>query len=180
MTLVSKDGIVPDSAVAAPHAVFELVDACLLASGADVWAMMLGWTADTSPIAEFKGRPQSFPLMAVNGCVGFAGQMTGAILFSCSDDMAKQMTEAILGSDHAIGPRDVFDIVGELTSILTGGCLARLRDKGFVLTMSIPSIICGQSIHSTSKDVTFLIQRRFIVTGQTATGEVQVTIAWKL
>jgi CheY-specific phosphatase CheX len=179
MTLVSRDGNALDSHETASPTAIDFVDACLSAAAADVWTTMLGWTSSTIPVPELRSKPGSFSLMAVNGCVGFAGNITGSVFLSCSEELARQMAAVILGADHVATLRDVCDVIAELTNMLAGGCVSRLRENGFTLATSIPNIIRGQSLQATSKDVTFLIQRRFTLAGQGEAGDVQLTALGK-
>ncbi|HXG49411.1 MAG TPA: chemotaxis protein CheX [Methylomirabilota bacterium] len=153
------------------------MDQCVLAAATDVWATMLGWNLTAPAVAEAKGPPTSFPLLAINGCVGFAGNLTGSVFLSCETHLGERMARIILGDSGGLTAREVSDVVGELTNMLAGGCVSRLRDQGFTLAMSIPNVIRGVSIQATSRDVTFLIRRRFFLAG--GTESVQVTVAGK-
>jgi len=178
MTLIGEDQKnASTSAAHAPQSALELADACLQAAAKDVWGTMLGWDMPSLPGLLVTGRPAAFSMMEVNGFVGFAGKITGGIFFSCPESLAAKMAGAILGDATAVGSREVSEVVGELTNMLAGGCVSRLRDRGYQLAMSIPNIIRGVAIQATSRDVTFMIQRKYVVAGQS--DQPQITLIGK-
>jgi CheY-specific phosphatase CheX len=135
----------------------DQIDSFVVESVKDVCSTMLNWTATALPGGVRD--PVAFQLHAINGCIGFAGQMTGSIFLSCSESLGAEMARTIIG--EARGGQDISDVVAELTNMLAGGCKSRLCDHGCPVVMSIPNIIRGKSIRATSRDVSFMLKREF-------------------
>src|SRR5689334_21597821 len=137
----------------------DQIDGFLVESVKDVCSTMLGWVA-TESVTDGGADPVTFQLNSINGCIGFAGQMTGSIFLSCSEALAAAMAHTIMGGD-ALAAHDVSDVVAELTNMLAGGCKSCLCDHGCPVVMSIPNIIRGRAIRATSRDVSFMLKREF-------------------
>jgi CheY-specific phosphatase CheX len=140
----------------------EQLDSFVIESIEDVFSTLLNWSV--KPLAaQDSQEPAPFELLEVNGCIGFCGKLTGSVFFSCSNRLAMQMAQVILGPDSPIRTGDLAEVVGKLTNMLAGGCKSRLGDCSCPVALSIPTIICGKRLYAASKDVRFLIQRPFLV-----------------
>ena len=142
----------------------NLIDSFLVAATKDVFSTMLGWEVAGPGQMEGDGSPRGLVLGEINGSIGFGGQLTGNLFLCCSKDVAKKMTQTILGDDEH-SSRAISDVVGELTNMLAGGCKTRMNDKGVDVMMSIPNIITGNGIQATSKNIRFMISRNFEIVG---------------
>ena len=141
----------------------DQLDSFIIESTRDVFSTMLSWEVNEVPL-ESNGQPATFAMLEYTGCIGLAGKMTGSLFFSCSEQLAKRAAGVILGADVASDPHQISDVVGELTNMLAGGCKSRLCDHECPVVMSIPNIIRGNAIRASSRDVKFMLQRRFDVT----------------
>jgi len=128
----------------------------------DVCFTMLGWSVTESPTDEDSHVPASFELGAINGCIGFGGQLTGSIFLCCQEGTAAQMARVILGGENP-NNQDISDVVAELTNMLAGGCKSRLCDHNCQVVMSIPNVVRGRAIRAASRDIKFMLKREFAV-----------------
>lgn len=138
----------------------EQLDHVLDEAVRDVCSVMLNWRIEPG-IAEGAGRAGAFRLQNFNGCVGFAGHVTGTLFFSCSESLARRMAAIILGGNQADELERISDVLGELTSMLAGGCKSRLADQDCPTVISIPNIIRGNNLRAASMNVEFILQRQF-------------------
>jgi CheY-specific phosphatase CheX len=142
----------------------EQFDQFLVAATRDVFATMLDWKAETTSTAEGTGEPLPFGLLAINGCIGFGGRITGSLFFSTPEALALAISRQLLG-EH-VGPSEVSDVIGEMTNMLAGGCKSRFCDSGYTVAMSIPNVIRGTRLWASSREVQFMVRRRFTVASQ--------------
>lgn len=138
----------------------EQLDAFVVDSVKDVCSTMLNWSPTLSP-GPLEASPRAFELNEVNGAIGFGGQLTGTIFFSCTENLIREMARVILGHDYAPGARELSDVAGEITNMLAGGCKSRLCDHDCPVVMSIPNVIRGKFIKAASRDVKFMLQHQF-------------------
>jgi len=140
----------------------EQLDAFVIESVKEVCSTMLGWRVDSAgPCGD--GHPAPFQLREFNGTIGFGGCCTGSIFLSCSESLVLQMARRVLGSDRSPDPHELCDVVGELSSMIAGGCKSRLSDVDCSVLVSNPNVIRGKLIRASSRDVKFVLQRQFTV-----------------
>jgi CheY-specific phosphatase CheX len=143
-----------------------------------VFTTMLNQMIEPLPVSAEEGKPGSLELHGINGSVGFGGKMTGNLFFSTSPEIAEKMAHIIIGGLCEVGPKEICDVVGEITNMLAGGCKSRLCDAGIPVVMTIPNIIRGQALKVSAKDLTFLVRRSFKVPA--LGGEVDVILLGKI
>lgn len=103
-------------------------------------------------------------LQGISGSVGFAGKMNGILYLNFSDEMAKNCSCHILGSDPAtITEEEVGDVIGELTNMVTGNLKSKMTDKGYNCQLSIPNILRSPEISMKSSESTINIYNEFKV-----------------
>ena len=80
------------------------------------------------------------------GSVGFAGAVLGNLNLHVGQEIACQMTAAMLGmeTDEIEGDEEVHDVIGELCNMICGDLKSRLCDVGLSCELSIPSITYGK------------------------------------
>lgn len=156
----------------------ETIDQYLIDVTQGVFNTMLNQKVDPLPVGIDHGVPTVMELPGVNGSIGFGGKMTGTLFFSVPEPVAHRMASIILGGLCEVGPRELCDVVGEVTNMLAGGCKSRLCDKGLPVVMTIPNIIRGKSLRLTGRDLTFMVRRRFHAAG--LDGDVDVILMGKV
>jgi chemotaxis protein CheX len=87
---------------------------------------------------------QDMPLtQEVIGMIGLCGQCQGMVAFSIGHATAMKATELMIGAPVAELNSDVMDTVGELTNMIAGAAKTQLA--AFNMSISLPTVICGQS-----------------------------------
>lgn len=84
----------------------------------------------------------------ITSAVGFGGEtIAGVVYIHLMEPFARKITAAMLGMTEAeIGSEsEVYDVMGELANIVTGGLKSHLCDAGALCAVSTPSIIRGDS-----------------------------------
>ncbi len=81
----------------------------------------------------------------VTGMVGFASKdISGSVALSFPKETAFQIYETMIGTPVNEINKEVQDIVGELTNIVTGGAKNELSTMGVTYHLSIPMVVSGQ------------------------------------
>lgn len=156
----------------------EAIEQYLVEVTRGVFSTMLNQSVEPVPTPRDCEKVGIVDLPGINGSIGFGGKMTGTLFFSAPQEIAEKMASIILGGLCEVGPREISDVVGEVTNMLAGGCKSRLCDAGIPVVMSIPNILRGQSLKVSAKDLTFLVRKRFKVPAMA--GEVIVIMMGKL
>jgi len=91
---------------------------------------------------------------ALLGSITFKGSLEGCLAVSCSTQCAQAITMNMLGIDTAeeLTEEDTCDAVGEIVNMIMGGVKSRLQGKMGDLEVSIPSVVSGRQIRSSSGD----------------------------
>ena len=78
---------------------------------------------------------------SITSCVHISGTWDGAVAISCSDRLARSVTESMFGmTDGEAGPADIEDAVGELVNIVGGGLKSLLPGPS---VLSLPTVTGG-------------------------------------
>jgi chemotaxis protein CheX len=82
---------------------------------------------------------------SISGMVGLGGGCSGIVAVHISEDMAKEVTAAMMSiplEEVTINP-DAYDAIGEITNMLGGEIKLALSKGGGNINLSTPSIISG-------------------------------------
>ena len=115
------------------------------------------------PGAGFANAPRSTAFSGMSGSVGLSGKVNGIVYTTFSEQSARHVAEKILGSD--VGDPEVDDAVGELTNVVSGNLKSRLCDLGFNCTLSIPSVVRGESIRVSAKNAALGVSNEYTLEG---------------
>lgn len=118
---------------------------------------------EASPGAGSTNAPRATEFSGMSGSVGLSGKVNGIVYTTFSEQTARHVAEKILGSD--VGELEVDDAVGELTNVVSGNLKSRLCDLGFNCTLSIPSVVRGESIRVSVKNATLGISNEYTLEG---------------
>jgi chemotaxis protein CheX len=83
--------------------------------------------------------------------VGLTGDWTGTGVLSCSAGSACWISGRFLMSEYEEVNDDVLDAAGEITNMVIGGFKNALADRTGPLGMSIPAIVYGREMRTSSK-----------------------------
>ena len=107
--------------------------------------------------------PRSTEFTGMSGSVGMSGKVNGIVYTTFSEQTARHVAEKILGCE--VGEAEVIDAVGELTNVVSGNLKSRLCDLGFNCTLSIPSVVRGESIRVSAKNATLGVSNEYTLEG---------------
>jgi chemotaxis protein CheX len=107
----------------------------------EIWSSMLGMEVDTNGHAS-----ADVDALRVSASVQITGAWNGAVEMQFTSDLAKALTEAMLGipADEAT-EEDVCDVVGELAN-MAGGNLKTLAEG--TCALSLPSVTEGRNLRT--------------------------------
>jgi chemotaxis protein CheX len=83
--------------------------------------------------------------------VGLTGDWIGTGVLNCTADSACWISGRFLMSDYEEVNDDVLDAAGEITNMVIGGFKNALADRTGPLGMSIPAIVYGREMRTSSK-----------------------------
>ena len=84
-------------------------------------------------------RNESIPLYEVSSIIGLSGSVTGCVVLSLSNDVAKQLVSALIGEES---DEIDTDAIGEIANMIVGN--AKKDFPGERTSISIPSIVLGK------------------------------------
>jgi chemotaxis protein CheX len=84
----------------------------------------------------------------VSAVIGLSGEARGAVVISMKEALALHLASYLTKNEYRELNEDVKDVIGEIVNIIAGNAKQRL-EHDFALTISLPTIICGQ-LHSVS------------------------------
>lgn len=79
----------------------------------------------------------------LSGIVGFGGNYSGALVFQCSRELARSLTEQMLGPEAAADEASLKDAIGEIANVVAGGMKQKLCATENLFDLSIPTIVEG-------------------------------------
>jgi len=114
----------------------------------NVFSMMLGleFEAGQSYIEEDPPGPSE----GVLALVGLAGTWAGSGTFSCSAEMARKISSALLMAEYESINDEVLDAIGEVTNMVLGNVKTSLEDKLGPMGLSIPTVVYGRNFTTRS------------------------------
>jgi chemotaxis protein CheX len=127
----------------------------------EVFKTMAGLSA--SPSKGNANAPQPCTLSGISGSVGLSGRLNGVVYTAFSHSLARMVTEKILGGSAS--EPEINDVVAELTNMITGNLKSMLCDRGYNSTLTIPSVVRGESIAISAKSACISVAGTFTVEG---------------
>ena len=140
-------------------AVAERIPAFVQQSAETVFQTMVN--LQTKPVPAGETSSEHVAIDGIAGSVGFAGRSSGILYFILSEALANRLTQLMLGEDAPIGSAEVFDVVGELTNMITGGLKSRLADAGFNCVLTIPTLMRAENVMVQVKSANISVAHRF-------------------
>ena len=116
----------------------DIVNA-FLESTASVFNMMLG--IDVTP-GEVQSCNQMMMRHEVSGVIGLSGGLSGDVIVSFNEKVARLATGAMLGTDPQELDNEVVDAVGELTNMIAGAAKGKLEQ--YNMALALPTVIIGK------------------------------------
>ena len=81
----------------------------------------------------------------VSGIIGMVGpQVKGSFSISFEENLACEIMHKMLGELPDSVDEEVFDMVGEITNMVTGGAKKELAERGFDFDMATPIVVSGR------------------------------------
>lgn len=117
-------------------------------------------------VSEAVADDQSSPctLSGITGSVSFTGKMTGILYLNFSGELPKYCASFIMGtSPNEMTQEEIYDVVGELTNMVTGNLKSKMTDKGFNCQLSIPSVMKAELLSVTSRQSPLSLYNEFSV-----------------
>jgi chemotaxis protein CheX len=118
---------------------------------------------EARPGAGSTNAPRTTVFSGMSGSVGLSGRVTGIVYATFSEQTAKHIAEKILGC--GVGEAEMTDAVGELTNMVSGNLKSRLCDLGFNCSLSIPSVVRGESIRVSAKNAALGVSNEYTLEG---------------
>ena len=118
-------------------------------AAAEVFSTMLNHDArQEPPIIR-----QSIEILndGVVSLIGLTGEWVGSGVLSCSSDCARWMSSQFLMSEYDEVNDEVLDAIGEITNMVIGNFKNKLAEHVGPLAMSVPAVVHGQNMHTTTR-----------------------------
>lgn len=88
-------------------------------------------------------RSESSPQYEVTGIIGLNGKAIGTVAVSFPEEMAKAITERLVGERPTGIDRSVVDAVGEVTNMIAGAAKGKLEQ--YEMSVGLPTVVIGKS-----------------------------------
>ncbi|MGE4559992.1 MAG: chemotaxis protein CheX [Desulfobulbus sp.] len=82
----------------------------------------------------------------VSSLIGLAGDLKGILAIHCPEDVALEITSAMLGMEVPDLGEDVKDAIGEIANMIAGGLKVSLAEEEKKIELAIPTTVIGRSI----------------------------------
>jgi chemotaxis protein CheX len=76
----------------------------------------------------------------VSGVIGFSGAVIGSVVISFQMETARQIVNALVGSEIEPGSADFVDAIGEIANMVAGNAK---KDLGLVANIAVPTVVLG-------------------------------------
>ena len=110
----------------------------------------------------------------VTALVGVAGAISGVVLYSMSEETARNMVTRILGHECLEFDALAQSGIGELGNVITGRAAALLALAGYASNITPPALVMGKNTMVTTLDLNRLV---FPLETEAGTLEVQVVLS---
>ncbi|MDD2468775.1 MAG: chemotaxis protein CheX [Desulfobulbus sp.] len=117
-----------------------LVDATLEVFASMIFIEIEAQTANDEPVAAFSPN--------ITSLIGLAGDLKGILAIHCPENVALDITSAMLGMEVAELGEDAKDAIGEITNMVAGGLKVAIADKEKKIALAIPTTVIGHSIRT--------------------------------
>jgi chemotaxis protein CheX len=107
----------------------------------DVFSTMLGWKLE--PISSLQ-LPAFHPQHDITGIIQFSKALHGTAVLCLDNDVALTATEILIGNRPQEVNGEVFDLVGELTNMISGGAKQQLGVVG--IATGIPTVVPSEKL----------------------------------
>jgi chemotaxis protein CheX len=97
-----------------------------------------------SPIEGNSLRPRS----NVVALVGFAGSLSGLVVFYTTMDAGEAIARSMLELSDGDAGAEVADAIGEVTNMIAGAFRLKLAEQGEAVAISIPSVTIGSDFYT--------------------------------
>ncbi|MFZ4404732.1 MAG: chemotaxis protein CheX [Pseudobdellovibrionaceae bacterium] len=82
------------------------------------------------------------------GLIGFSsGNNAMSILITFTKPCILYVVEKMLGETHATINKDIADAVGEISNMIHGFAKTKLNEKGYQVSMALPTVIYGENLN---------------------------------
>lgn len=85
------------------------------------------------------------PTADVSGIITFSGDLVGAVVLTFPEDVGQKIVKRFAEAPPDMQSPEFLDAIGELTNMVAGQ--AKSRYKGFEVSISIPTVVCGPCHH---------------------------------
>lgn len=118
-------------------------------------------------------KKEPVPSYGVSVIVGVVGQIKGQVIYSMSEDTAKQLASAMMmGMPVTEFDEMAKSAISELANMITGNSGTNLSAQGYVIDISPPTLITGTGVHITTN-----IQQTIVVPIQSSVGILEINIS---
>jgi chemotaxis protein CheX len=107
----------------------------------EVFEIMLGAPCRSEPGAA--PGDADWKVESVTAVVGFGGILTGACVFRCGADAARQIAGRMAGMEFSAVDDIVKDAIGEICNMLAGTWKSKVPDLAANCGLSVPAVITG-------------------------------------
>jgi chemotaxis protein CheX len=128
---------------------FDRLAALVTNATSEVFSTMLDM-----PLAAGEARRRQHDLSdhfnGVIAVVGLAGEWIGSGGLCCSEDVACKIAAQLLMTEFPAVDREVIDAMGEVANIIVGNVKNELEETMGVLQLSLPTVIHGTNLNTSS------------------------------
>jgi len=111
----------------------------------------------------------------ISGVIGLAGQASGFVVISMTEELAFKVLENFLGEAKTEMDDDVMDAIGEILNMIAGGAKQIFSKQGIRFKISIPNVVVGKDHKIGKQRNVKCIGMTFIVGDDTFVIEVAMT-----
>ena len=83
------------------------------------------------------------PMGGLTGMIWISGAISGWICVVCTEALALEMAQRMLGDASRGDSAELRDVVGELTNMITGAAKRQLSPEKSLFDLSVPTVISG-------------------------------------
>jgi len=84
----------------------------------------------------------------ISSIIGLAGDLKGILAIHCPENVALEITSAMLGMEVEALDEDVKDAIGEIANMVAGGLKVALSEEDKKIEIAIPTTVIGRSIRT--------------------------------
>lgn len=105
-------------------------------------------------VGELEEKKAGNPMGCISGTIGLAGkhekdnkELRTQLSLIFSESLAKRIFRSMMMMDESmpVADEELHDVVGELANMTAGGTKTILSEKGFSLSLSLPSVAVGHN-----------------------------------